>query len=1005
MFRRFLNLRNRTAHRPLTRYGRGRLQILDLDDKCLPSGGVVSVLELEPNDTMDVSQRVIVPAAGEKLEVTGNIGNGAMAASDVDWYSFKLETAATVRLAITSPDGQTRPVLGIYQSRMLAQNGGSGPTGMITRNLAPGTYYVAVSGAGNLDFNPHLAGSGYPGLTGDYVLGVEADPIVRPVSSGPVVINLDSRIPGVSNASPSTLKLQTNAALDESSLVAGTNILLTFNPTGDFGNANDEPVTLVSAAYDASNFELCLTPENPLGKGFYSLRILGDTTTTSQPVLGENQLPLGYGSSHRNGRNDVRTFQVVGAEGEGGNDTAATSIDLGRLKDGSFVRKTGVIGDDPSAFNALLGSPSTANPGAGVDMYRFQIKGAGRFALTAEVFSGRIGSDIDSGLSLFRKDTQTGLLVLVNSNNNSLNQTISSIGTLPLFTDPVLMSGLQAGEYYIAVSSDANTPGFAVGSRPGENGIFDPNISRSGLNGSSVGRYSLNIQLERDDVAPRVLATSPAPGQVLGLAPEKITVRFSEAIDFQKYLEQGAGSSGSPEVHIQAADGTRIIPRLLSYNPITSEATFQMLDGLSNGSYRLCFAGTGGLTDLAGNAILGNSPSGDFVTPFSVNDPVRGSLANPLVRTAVAGDAGTPQNLGVMFPRELQSNVVLQKTASAGTFANAYRFRILQSQTYCFDLAGENLPDTARLTLTALNGDTVALLSPSNRTLFGMLASGEYLIRVDGSGESGSIEYQLKFKLVASEDNPPPLSLGTSPAIRYRIAGDTTDPVVVSPASVPSRATTTMALLSAGPVGGVNVPISGSDDQLAAKPVMAPQPLTVASILTTTLLESPRVIPGDETATTLNASIADLPGVSRFSSRLADSVRRVGSQVVQLTRYLADLRTPAPAETIETQPLAILNPTEISADADETLEPAAGEEIPAVTTTRPATTPGSKAVTAPPRVIGGESDPNEKPRVFMKLAGLMTLSGVWLRTSFFKGRPAGQRRTPSLEKSPKGVTL
>ena len=127
--------------------------------------------------------------------------------------------------------------------------------------------------------------------------------------------------------------------------------------------------------------------------------------------------------------------------------------------------------------------------------------------------------------------------------------------------------------------------------------------------------------------------------------------------------------------------------------------------------------------------------------------------------------------------------------------------------------------------------------------------------------------------------------------------------------------------------------------------------------------------------------------------------------MVQLTRYLADLRTPAPAETIETQPLAILNPTEISADADETLEPAAGEEIPAVTTTRPATTPGSKAVTAPPRVIGGESDPNEKPRVFMKLAGLMTLSGVWLRTSFFKGRPAGQRRTPSLEKSPKGVTL
>src|SRR5262245_8394658 len=116
--------------------------------------------------------------------VTGNISAGS---ADVNWYSFTLVNAATVTLTtFDQPGSSLASVLSLYNThhdavfdnslasggfmpapndpldplghRLLAQVQGSAAGGTsLLRNLAAGTYYVAVSGAGNRSFHPNLA--------------------------------------------------------------------------------------------------------------------------------------------------------------------------------------------------------------------------------------------------------------------------------------------------------------------------------------------------------------------------------------------------------------------------------------------------------------------------------------------------------------------------------------------------------------------------------------------------------------------------------------------------------------------------------------------------------------------------------------------------------------------------------------------------------------------------------------------------------------------------------
>ena len=245
---------------------------------------------------------------------------------------------------------------------------------------------------------------------------------------------------------------------------------------------------------------------------------------------------------------------------------------------------------------------------------------------------------------------------------------------------------------------------------PGSPGIFDPNQPGSAQLGWSTGPYVLNLLVQPAPNPPQVVASSPSSGQVLDQPPTQITVQFSEPINIQQLAFQAFETSDQatlPQVFVEAADGTTYYPRFLSYNRATNQATFQMLDGLPNGSYALHLSGPGGLTDLGGNPLVGNDPSGDYVIPFSVQGPDRdisGNMTDGYTIVSQAGQ-GVPQDLGVLFPDELQAGVTVIRGPESGTSpASAtteddYVIQLLQNQHYSFTLSGDDLPAGAQVTV------------------------------------------------------------------------------------------------------------------------------------------------------------------------------------------------------------------------------------------------------------------------------------------------------------------
>ncbi len=233
-----------------------------------------------------------------------------------------------------------------------------------------------------------------------------------------------------------------------------------------------------------------------------------------------NGVPLGEDAAHPAGADESFVFQVDGIDGvagaTGSDDTAATARDLGNVAGAGLIQVSGAIGDDPS-FNPSL-SPDPTNPepqfvpANQVDLYHFQITGPGRYAMLAEVFAGRIGSPLDPGISLFELDPSDGELVFLAGNNNTLNPTQGTDGSIPLFTDSALTDGLTAGNYYLAVAGGSNTPSPLEGQMPGSPGIFDPNQPGSAQLGWSTGPYVLNLLVQP--------ATESAPGAGL-LAVER----------------------------------------------------------------------------------------------------------------------------------------------------------------------------------------------------------------------------------------------------------------------------------------------------------------------------------------------------------------------------------------------------------------------------------------------------------------------------------------------------
>ena len=727
---------------------RVRLLVEFLEARNVPSASVTAngiplLTESEPSETAD---RATVLNLNNSIAVDGFIGHGSCGAADVDWYQFQLAEPSLVDLEIgPQPNNQTpAAVLTLYNSDIftdtgdydffgnpgqffenvyvgepsLAQAQGSAALGeaRILRELAPGTYYVAVSGAGNSYFNPFLADSGLAGAEGPYRLQITASDLSLP--SSPQLLEAEG--------SPLLLRLDLSAPLDADS--SPINVDLVDQHGNDFSSA------LADWNFNSHSLELQVAMQYALDPGCYSVIVTDE--------------------------NGGLLFQ--------GNVTVQTTFgndhDLQDITHAGLVQRAGILGDDPPFFD----NPNL-NPADDVQMYQFQISGPGPSTLVAEVFAGRMGSPLDAGVSVFQYDPlNNNPFTLIGGNNNSANPTLDTQGNQPLYTDPVLIVTLDPGDYYIYVSSGFNTPS-PIECLTG----FDPNSPYDGTSGTNTGPYVLNLQVHPlSSQPPRVVASSLENGAILGQPPTQFTIQFDEPVNLQElsniaYLQSQEGQPLCLYIQSEEPAGHYYFPRLENYDPVSNEATFLMLDRLPQGSYQLHLSGPGGIVGLSGLPLAGNDPSGDYVISFSV---WTGFDGDPCQRFSTGDNdcLAQAQDLGVLFPHELQSDraeggvsINLSYPSSSNPYpVNCFRFQIIQAQSYSIYFTDAWSQNNTDLRLWDSSGTT--LLGDSGQTgilSFFNLNPGTYILQVNWTGPppaSSSTVYQLRLAMLGDDDNAPP---------------------------------------------------------------------------------------------------------------------------------------------------------------------------------------------------------------------------------------------------------
>lgn len=787
------------------------------ESRCLLSGTSLPALNeaADAPDTLDQAQQIGTLLANRPTTVTGVIGDSSAAAADVDWYQFRLDGPARLRLRALSQETGFLTCLGLYNDdtgnygdpftptrhRLLAQQEGStaNPHALLDTLLGAGTYYLAVSGAGNRDFHPYLANSGQWGSTGEYQVEVETAPISTGIDGGPAVLRTEPAAGAVLAGSPFALRVSFASSLDPAtfsfdSTVAGQTIQLSRSTNARFTSPQAVPLAWVN--FSSTINELEIAPAAALAPGYYRLTLLGNSRLHADVLRDLDGRPLGQNERMGWGADRVVAFRILGSPiatemGGVADDTVATAHDLGTLDPALPVVVRGAIGDD-AAYDPAAEEPSFTNRAADVDLYHFRVSASGPFALIAEGFAGRIGSPLDPALTLFRAGPN-GQLTAVAYCDNALNPTRASNDSVPLFTDPVLFAGLTEGDYYLAVSSSGNLIDPLQGLVPGDGQVFDPTHSHSGQLGFSTGAYALRLAIRADADPPEVVAVTFDAAAAAG-PPGRIHVHFSEPVQLA-----GLGSSlqapsggGLPVVFVRAADGTDYCPRLEGMTNDGHDATFLLLDPLPNGPAELHLSGSLGLTDQAGHALTGNDSSGDFVYRFDVTGPARGSVDDPLLwRFEGAAAAGAPWELGLLFPHELTRGVTIDRsgTASAAATTDAYRFGVLRPGRYAFLLPGSE-STSLRLVIRDADGAPVTTFSQQGgRVRAAELQSGTYTVLVSGWDPGTAPVYRLRITSVASSEDPVPLTSGPAPAYRLRLALDPIPAVAaLAPAAAPNVA-------------------------------------------------------------------------------------------------------------------------------------------------------------------------------------------------------------------------
>ncbi len=731
-----------TSSRRLLTHRRGTFKPLpeSLENRTVPST-VPTWADLEPNDSAGRAG-MIDPAF---TRISGRIGEGESASADVDWYRFELLVASRARFKLNGIAGfhgtlsifQRDPVRDPLQNA--AMNGlreiwqsksSTGSEVSFTQGLSSGEYFVAVSGLGNDTFHPLLANSGMNGDGGTYTLQVGTTPIA--VSTLPRLLSSDPKDGSHLTSSPLAVSLRFDRNLPQ-------------NHSVHLLRPNGSEIDLAWSQFRRTTNELQLVPSRALPPGKYQVRVQAGATQLAE-----------------------MEFRVTGHEGSADpqrqNDTAKGAINLGRISTRDVVQRLGWIGDS-------LHASARAND---VDLYRFEIQGNGRFGLVAEVFASRIGSNLDGAVSLFRQNEDGSLDVVdgdYDGSNPALSDPIDGKARPVLRSDPFLNVGLEAGVYFLAVSSGSNAPVPRFQQVPGEDGIFDPNKPNSGTRGNSVGEYTLQMRLYADNVAPRLVQSTPSPNGVVSGSPTELSLSFSEPLKWLHALQSAdQGPATSQPIWISSEDSLSkvVVPILKNITSDGKSGTWIFPEALRSGTYEIHINARSGLTDFAGFALAGTDPaSGDFSIPFQVTN---GRIPFIGPRKVKVDGESEKVDLGVIFPTDANQGidfVRLEQSAPAAV-TDEFSFQLLEKTAFQISLLPTAGSGSPILKFADADGNVFPLhgVIDSPKLLF--LNQGAYRLLVESDRGAAAFGYQFWMRRTMRNEVPQALSFGASPATRLR---------------------------------------------------------------------------------------------------------------------------------------------------------------------------------------------------------------------------------------------
>ncbi len=446
--------------------------------------------EIEPNDTVTHAQSM-GNFNNQSVDISGFAGDGASGAKDVDFYQITLAQATHLTLTVTGTDSANlNAVVGLYNTdlgnsfdpsvysghRLLEQSVGANGSATLSRDIAPGTYYVAISGEGNRYFFPLLQNSGRDGQTGAYLLHIDGAAIPSPSSVLSTdfkdVTTFDANNFPIVHTPPQVLHVDMSGPLDPNADIQLYDI--DYNPIA------------FSSSFSTTASELQIKPSQALAPNTYQLFTYDSNSNLVIELY----------------------FTVDGISGDTSGhapDTVDHARDLGSLSgNGAATFATGTIGDNSlytpldSNGNAVL-DPAIADVANQVDVYHFTISGsAGRpFDFVADASAGRIGSGLDPAMTLFRM--QNGAPVAIAGSGNVADNTAAEVesgggtATFPYYFESHIAISLTPGDYYLAIGSGNNYADPTAPRDFGASGVFDPLVSQSSLAGNSTGPYVLSV--------------------------------------------------------------------------------------------------------------------------------------------------------------------------------------------------------------------------------------------------------------------------------------------------------------------------------------------------------------------------------------------------------------------------------------------------------------------------------------------------------------------------------